>query len=148
MRQLALLLSLGNLVCSFGQSYFGPGATWVYVYSQPSSYWGEYVFTYAGQIQVNGKSYEQLNQVTLWNLNTGPTTILSGVSGPVPVHFFRVANDSVYYLINNREFLMYPVNAQLGDSWVFGPIDSLSECLGVPTATVVAVGADTINGKV
>lgn len=105
------------------------------------------MFTYAGQVQVNGKSYEQLNQVTVWNLNTGPSTSISGVSGPVPVHFFRVSNDSVYYLIDNQEFLMYPVHAQVGDSWVFGALDTITGCLSTPTATVVGVGTDTINGS-
>jgi hypothetical protein len=62
-------------------------------------------------------------------------------------YMLNTKNDSVFYLLNDEKRLLYDFNASIGDSWQFATWDTSFSCVDTPTATVLNIGYDTINGN-
>jgi hypothetical protein len=128
MRKLLLLLLFGPLF-ALAQQPFGYHATWYFEYNE-AGFQGIDSLYHAKDTVYKGDTWQFFER---------------GAAGFT--YMFQTKNDSVFYLLNDEKRLMYDFNATAGDAWQFAEWDSTFSCVDTPTATVVAIGYDTINGN-
>jgi hypothetical protein len=127
MRSLFLFLFLP--LVAFAQQPFGQNATWIFEYNE-AGFQGIDSLYYHNDTVYKGENWQFFKR---------------GAAGFT--YMFQTKNDSVFYLLNDEKRLMYDFNAGVGDSWQFSEWDTTFSCVDTPTATVVAIGYDTLNGN-
>lgn len=145
MKKILCLLFLPALLWS--QQDFGRNATWYYSF-------GAYGYTGYKKVQhvsdsiVDGISWLRFEVTGKRQIRTGPNPndLMQDTAVTWPDLFLGTRNDSVFRLLNGGVYLLYDLNADVGDTWQFAPYDTLGACPDLPIATVIAKGVDTING--
>ncbi len=144
-----LLLLLFLPLFGFSQASFGENATWHFDYSA-FGYNGYKKVSHVGDTTMHNMTWLKFAVSGKRQIRTGPgpNDIQQDTAVTWPNIYLATRNDSVFRLLNGAPYLLYDLNAQVGDSWQFAPRDTSFGCPDEPIATVTAIGQDTIDGVI
>ena len=125
------------------QVWIDAGAKWTYDYWNIGEV-GSYTFTYTNDTVIVGKQCQEIQIVEYEYVQDQFGEIYCFVV-PMESKFTYSSGDSVFYLFEDKFYLMYDFSASVGDTWIIA-IDEFHTCKDTAVVRVAQTGTINING--
>jgi len=143
MKNLMTLIFCVLLTNGFGQVWIDSDAKWTFDYFNVAET-GTWRWEYTHDTIIQGHQSQVIN-ATKYRYYGGPGGISIINYGN---SYTYQSNDSVFYLKDDKFFLLYDFGAQIGDSWIVAIDTIFNACQDTAIVQVVDTGSIIINGNV
>jgi hypothetical protein len=125
------------------QVWIDAGAKWTYDYWNVAE-GGTYTFSYTNDTLIAGKQCQEI-EIVRYQYVYDQFGEIHCIVAPMQSKFTYSSGDSVFYLLDDKFYLMYDFSASVGDTWVVG-VEQFDSCEDTAVVRVTQTGSVVING--